>query len=150
MQFFDSPRYSTGYTSLFNTIGFVVETHMLKKYADRVKATYEYMRSTINFMDANYQKIKQMRLQNEKQYAPKNTYPIKWEIDTAKVSKFSFLGFEAGYKKVKLLQVIGCIMTGLDPTRKTFAILKSISPLKKLPYLKRILFQERFGILWIY
>jgi hypothetical protein len=30
MQFFDSPRYSTGYTSLFNTIGFVVETHMLK------------------------------------------------------------------------------------------------------------------------
>jgi hypothetical protein len=26
----DSPRYSTGYTSLFNTIGFVVETHMLK------------------------------------------------------------------------------------------------------------------------
>jgi hypothetical protein len=38
---------------------------MLKKYADRVKATYEYMRSTINFMDANYQKIKQMRLQNE-------------------------------------------------------------------------------------
>jgi hypothetical protein len=37
---------------------------MLKKYADRVKATYEYMRSTIN-LDANYQKIKQMRLQNE-------------------------------------------------------------------------------------
>jgi hypothetical protein len=55
-------------------------------------------------MDANYQKIKQMRLQNEKQYAPKNSYPIKWEIDTAKVSQFSFLGFEAGYKKRKLLQ----------------------------------------------
>jgi hypothetical protein len=59
MQFFDSPRYSTGYTSLFNTIGLLLK-HMLKKYADRVKATYEYMRSTINFMDANYQKIKQM------------------------------------------------------------------------------------------
>jgi hypothetical protein len=43
---------------------------MLKK-ADRVKATYEYMRSTINFMDANYQKIKQMRVQNENKYAPK-------------------------------------------------------------------------------
>jgi hypothetical protein len=26
----DSPRYSTGYTSLFNTIGFVVETHAEK------------------------------------------------------------------------------------------------------------------------
>jgi hypothetical protein len=50
---------------------------------------------------------------------------------------------------VKLLQVIGCITTGLDPTRKTFAILKNTSPLKKLPYLQRILFQKRFGILWI-
>jgi hypothetical protein len=53
---------------------------MLKKYADRVKATYEYMRSTINFMDANYQKIKQMRLQNEKQYAPKIPIPSNGKL----------------------------------------------------------------------
>jgi hypothetical protein len=47
----DSPRYSTGYTLfLFNTIGFVVETHMLKKYADRVKATYEYIPQLILWM----------------------------------------------------------------------------------------------------
>ncbi len=38
-QFFESPRYATGYASLFNSIGFVVETHMLKKYAERVKVT---------------------------------------------------------------------------------------------------------------
>jgi hypothetical protein len=38
---FESPRFATGYTSLFNAIGFVVETYA-KKYADR--ATYEYMR----------------------------------------------------------------------------------------------------------
>jgi hypothetical protein len=62
------------------------------------------MRSTINFMDANYQKIKQM-CSKWKQYAPK-IYPIKWEIDTAKVSQFSFLVLKQGIKKVKLLQVI--------------------------------------------
>jgi hypothetical protein len=55
-------------------------------------------------MDANYQKIKQMRLQNEKQYAPKNSYPIKWEIDTTKVSNFHFWVLKQGIKKVKLLQ----------------------------------------------
>ncbi|MFQ3174922.1 MAG: hypothetical protein ACI9WT_001870 [Flavobacterium sp.] len=98
-QFFDSPRYSTGYTSLFNTIGFVVETHMLKKYADRVKATYEYMLATMDYTDKHFQEIKDLRLQNESQYAPKKPYTIKWEIDTTKVSTFSFLGFEAGYKK---------------------------------------------------
>ena len=61
-QFVDNPRYTTGYTSLFNTIGFVVETHMLKKYAERVKMTYEYTKSTLDFTDANYQKIKDLRV----------------------------------------------------------------------------------------
>jgi hypothetical protein len=83
------------------------------------------MRSTINFMDANYQKIKQMRLQNENSMHLKS-YPIKWEIDIG--LQIFISGFEAGIKKVKLLQVIGCITTGLDPTRKTFAILKNTSP----------------------
>ncbi|UQD56631.1 M14 family metallopeptidase [Flavobacterium sp. K5-23] len=98
-QFFDSPRYSTGYTSLFNTIGFVVETHMLKKYADRVKATYDYTMATITITDSNYKKIKAMRLENESLYKPKKSYTLKWEIDTTKVTPFSFLGFEAGHKK---------------------------------------------------
>ena len=98
-QFFESPRFATGYSSLFNTVGFVVETHMLKKYADRVKVTYEYMHAAIDYTDANYQKIKQLRLKNEEQYLPKKSYTIKWEIDTTKAIPFSFLGYEASYKK---------------------------------------------------
>jgi hypothetical protein len=54
-------------------------------------------------------------------------YPIKWEIDTTKVSKFSFLGFEAGYKKSEVTTG-NRLYDGLDPTRKTFAILKNTSP----------------------
>lgn len=144
MQFFDSPRYSTGYTSLFNTIGFVVETHMLKKYADRVKATYEYMRATINFMDANYQKIKQMRLQNEKQYAPKNTYPIKWEIDTAKVSKFSFLGFEAGYKKSKVTTGNRLYYDRSRPYKKDIRYLKEYKSVKEITIPKAYIIPRAF------
>lgn len=132
MQFFDSPRYSTGYTSLFNTIGFVVETHMLKKYEDRVKVTYEYMRSTINFMDANHQKIKKMRLQNEKQYAPNNSYPIKWEIDTAKVSQFSFLGFEAGHKKSDATTGNRLFYDRSRPYKKDIRYLKEYKSVKEI------------------
>ena len=40
-QFMDYPRYSTGYTTLFNTLGMMVETHMLKPYKQRVEGTYE-------------------------------------------------------------------------------------------------------------
>jgi hypothetical protein len=49
------------------------------------------------------------------------------EIDILKSPNFHF-GFEAGIKKVKLLQVIGLLQIGLDHTRKTSAILKNTSP----------------------
>ncbi len=38
-----SPRYSTGYTPLHGRPGILVETHMLKPYATRVRATYDFM-----------------------------------------------------------------------------------------------------------
>lgn len=98
-QFFDSPRYTTGYTSLFNSIGFVVETHMLKKYNDRVKVTYEFMKSTIDYIDANYSKIKQVRKDNEAQFVPNKNYTLQWEVDKSVQEPFPFLGYEAGYKK---------------------------------------------------
>ncbi len=98
-QFFDSPRYTTGYTSLFNSIGFVVETHMLKKYADRVKVTYEFMKSTLDFTDANAVTIKQKRIENEAQFQPNKNYTLQWELDKNVTEPFAFLGYEASYKK---------------------------------------------------
>ena len=98
-QFFESPRYATGYTSLFNSIGFMVETHMLKKYAERVKVTYDFMLSTIDFTDKNHQKIKDLRLKNELQYQSGKKYTLKWEIDSSKVEKIDFLGYEGNKKK---------------------------------------------------
>lgn len=98
-QFFDSPRYTTGYTTLFNTIGYVVETHMWKNYAKRVKATYEFMLATLNYVDAHSSEIKLARNANAKQYKANDNYPIQWEIDSSKVTSMDFLGFESGYKK---------------------------------------------------
>ncbi len=98
-QFFDSPRYTTGYTSLFNSIGFVVETHMLKNYAARVNATYEFMVSTMNYVDKNYTTIKNKRLENEKQFEPGKKYTLKWKIDSAKITQRTFLGYDGKQKK---------------------------------------------------
>jgi hypothetical protein len=99
VQFFESPRYTTGYTSLFNTIGYVVETHMLKDYTKRVKATYDFMASTIKYIDENYLDIKNLRAKNTIQYQPKSNYPIQWKLDSSQVEKRIFLGYEGGYKK---------------------------------------------------
>lgn len=98
-QFFESPRYTTGYTSLFNSIGFVVETHMLKEYSKRVKATYDFMVSTLDYCDQNFKRIQEKRLENQQHFLKATKYPIKWEIDSSKVTKIEFLGYEGIYKK---------------------------------------------------
>ncbi|MDK2771449.1 MAG: hypothetical protein KYX68_04365 [Flavobacterium sp.] len=97
-QFMDSPRYATGYTTLFNALGSVPETHMLKPFKDRVKVTYEYMVETINYVDQNVSKIKALKNQNLENYKAGMQYPLKWEIDSAKVSYIDFMGYKGGYK----------------------------------------------------
>ena len=96
--FVDSPRYSTGYTTLFNTIGTVVETHMLKPYQDRVKVTYDYMVDNLNYMDENYKTIQQKRIDNLKQYQVRSRYALAWKLDSTKYETIDFKGFEAKYK----------------------------------------------------
>ena len=96
--FVDSPRYATGYTTLFNAIGTVVETHMLKPYKDRVKVTYDYMVDNLNYIDENYKTIQQKRAENLKQYKVGNRYALAWKLDSTKYETIDFKGFEAKYK----------------------------------------------------
>lgn len=132
VQFSDTPRYTTGYTSLFNTIGFVVETHMLKKYADRVKATYEYMATAIDFMDLNYKKIKELRAKNEEQYKPKKQYPIEWKIDSSKTTTFLFSGFEASYKKSEVTTGQRLFYDRTKPYQKNIPYIKEYKSVKEV------------------
>lgn len=97
-QFTDTPRYATGYTTLFHTLGFVPETHMLKAFKDRVKVTYEFMVSAINYTDKNFQKIKQIKEENKLDFQPGKKYPIEWAIDSTQVSYINFKGYEGSYK----------------------------------------------------
>lgn len=143
-QFFDSPRYTTGYTSLFNTIGFVVETHMLKPYADRVKVTYEYMRSTIDYTDANYQKIKSLRHQNEAQYSPNQKYTLKWALDTTKKVTTPFLGFEASYKKSDATTGLRLFYDRTKPFKKEVPFIKDYKAVKSIEIPKYYIIPQGF------
>lgn len=96
--FMDSPRYANGYTSLFNVIGTVPETHMLKPYKDRVKATYENMLTYITYADKNSEKIKEKRKINLQQYHSGKKYSIGWKIDSTKYKMMDFKGYESGMK----------------------------------------------------
>ena len=93
-QFKDSPRYSTGYTTLFNTLGMMVETHMLKPYKKRVEGTYELMKSMIEITEEQGSKIANLRGEQYKNWSIGGTYPLTWTLDTTKSSTLNFKGFE--------------------------------------------------------
>lgn len=97
-QFMDYPRYSTGYASMFNVPGSMPETHMLKEYPARVKVTYEYIASSLSFIDRNHNRIKLLRSANPDNYKPGNKYTLQWEIDSTQVTTLPFLGYHGDYK----------------------------------------------------
>ncbi len=94
-QFIDLPRYSTGYTTLFNTLGVMVETHMLKPYKQRVKGTYEFIKSIIEITEEDNKKIANLRQSQTKIWKVGDTYPINWEIDSTKSSQLEFKGYKS-------------------------------------------------------
>ncbi|GEN75558.1 hypothetical protein [Chryseobacterium hagamense] len=96
--FEDSPRYSTGYASLFNSMSTMPETHMLKPYDKRVDATYQYMLVNLQNLDQEYRNIKQLRTENLKQYQAGKSYGIRWKIDSTKYTTMDFKGYEGKYK----------------------------------------------------
>jgi len=49
--FGSGPRYSTGYVALRNRAALLVETHMLKSYETRVRATYDFVVATLEHVN---------------------------------------------------------------------------------------------------
>ena len=98
-QFMDYPRYSTGYTTLFNTLGVMLETHMLKPYQKRVQGTYQFMHSLINIIDSNVKTLKFLKSEQYEHWQNVSHYPIKWTLDSTKFTTIEFKGYEGIHLK---------------------------------------------------
>lgn len=96
--YFDGPRYSSGYATLWHTFAFVPETHMLKSYEQRVQSTYALMESFIAFASNNSAAIKQLREQTKQSVKQQTEFPVSWILNRDKTATVTFKGFEAGRK----------------------------------------------------
>ena len=94
-EFFEGPRYSSGYAALWHTFSFVAETHMLKSYYQRVKATYELMRSFMDFTGKNSEQIKNLRNQTKQSVRFAKEFPISWTLDRSIFHKRIYKGYAA-------------------------------------------------------
>ena len=97
-EYWDSPRYSSGFAALWNTFSFVPETHMLKSYDLRVKATYALMQSFIEYVSKNSGQIKQIRNQTKQKIKIANEFPVRWSLDKSQSKEVLYKGFQSGYK----------------------------------------------------
>lgn len=95
-EYWDSPRYASGYAALWHTFSFVPESHMLKPYNQRVKATYALMQSFIEFTAKNSEKIKQLREQTKQYVKTATDFPIRWAIDKSVFKEILYKGYESG------------------------------------------------------
>ena len=96
--FLESPRYATGYTTLFNTMGFVLETHMLKPFDQRVKATYEFMDELLQQVHKDAAKIGEVRQKAQQATLTQQQFPLAWKLDSSRHETITFKGYEAKYK----------------------------------------------------
>lgn len=101
-QFMDHPRFSTGYTGLYYTIGFTIETHMLKPFDVRVPATYRFIETMIEIARKDGAKIKAMRSAQLSESIAGKSIPMHWELDKSKSRTLKFKGYEGLHKKSEI------------------------------------------------
>lgn len=96
--FCDYGRYSTGFAALWNTIGFMPETHMLKPFAERVHTTYAFMDVVLHFMDAHRDQLVNARKEAFENTRRKSGFVLDWKMDTSRYDHLEFKGYAAKYK----------------------------------------------------
>ena len=92
--FYDPPRYSSGYAALFGTISFMPETHMLKPFADRVKATYNLLQTMIATASKNADSIILLRQQLKKEVISQQQFALNFRVDSSIYKYISFKGYQ--------------------------------------------------------
>ena len=106
IDFMDAPRYSSGYTTLFQTLSFVPETHMLKPFDERMKSTYALMKGFLTIIEKDHQKIIDAKKKSVLFFDEAGSWTVDWQLDTTRFDNIEFLGYEATKKKSEV--------TGLD------------------------------------
>lgn len=121
-EYWDSPRYGSGFAALWHTFSFVPETHMLKPYDQRVKATYALMLSFIDFTSKNSDKIAQLRNETKQTVKTAIEFPVSWALDSTGRKEVLYKGYVAGRKPSEVSGLSRLYYDRTKPYEKTIPI----------------------------
>ncbi len=94
--FNDLPRYAMGYASLFHSISFTVETHMLKPFPERVQGTKQFMEELTKWTFENKKEIELSRKSAREWEQNLNYFKFNFTISDEKDS-ILFKGYEHSF-----------------------------------------------------
>ncbi|MEQ8926449.1 MAG: M14 family metallopeptidase [Fulvivirga sp.] len=98
-QFLDNPRYSTGYTTLFNTVGLMIETHMLKPFETRVESSYTFLETVLEMAYVDGKRIRELKEKRQNDIKPGAKLAIDWRLTRGESAKLNFKGYEGEMRK---------------------------------------------------
>lgn len=93
--FLELPRFASGYAALFSSIPFIAETHMLKPFGDRVKATLKLFSAFLELSNSHIDGIIKVRAESKQDCITRTIFPVGWKLDTSQWENLSFKGFRA-------------------------------------------------------
>jgi len=100
------PMLSQGYTALQNRPGLLIETHMLKPYKVRVRATYEMLRLTIELLNKEGHSLQEIEHKTDIYTASpefrKPEMPLRFTDSQTDSTIVDFLGYEYTMEKSEL------------------------------------------------
>jgi hypothetical protein len=90
-----TPRFSTGYVSLFNTLGFMTENHVYKNFSDRVKSANNFIRALVEFTSENGEEISKKRKLANQELIRQTEFALDYAVDTNRFDTITYRGYEA-------------------------------------------------------
>jgi len=98
-QFWDAARYSSGYTSLYQSLGFISESHMWKPYKRRVENTYDYLASMIQLTAEEGKVIQEKREADRAELLNADSLTVTWQADRDNFRMVTLRGYETSMRK---------------------------------------------------
>ena len=95
--FLETPRYSTGYTTLFGTLGFTTEAHMLKPFPDRVQATHAFLEVLSTWLAVHGGEVLAKRQEERSRIEKATSLPTRWTL-SQEVDSLSFTGYASRHE----------------------------------------------------
>jgi hypothetical protein len=99
LSYIQTPKFSSGYTQLFNCLGFMTENHIYKTYYDRVMSAYDFIAELLIFTNKHSQEIIKNRKQVDELISKQEDFHLTYTLDTTKYDKIEFKGYETSISK---------------------------------------------------